>query len=453
MKSPSCSPGKLLTYIFYLSVFYFLLLGWRPAKAQTPIVQKSLVVGDTVPDVAIANILHYKKTDAKLSDFKGKLLIIDFWATWCSPCVSMIPTIDSLQKQFEGQVQFLSVTNQSKAHVTTFEDKYFKRFARRIQIPAITSDTVLSRLFYHTSIPHYVWINSSGVVEAVTELKEITAENISAFLKKRTLVLSQKQDAKAVGYNKDKPFLADRNGGDGSGLIFHSVLTGFTPGIPGGFSWKIDQKTGRKISVINCSRLWLYRIAYAKPGGWFDEGSVVIESRDSSRLTSTLYGQDYLRWLGDDNGFCYEIIVPASFQSKTNTLMQQDLKNFFPEFEARVITQRKPCLVLTRSSGSAQPKKSEGGSYEIKLDRFDWTVRNASLGKLVERLNKTQNYPLTIVDESGFEGAVDLDVHTGLSDLNGLNKELEGYGLRFEKKEADQQVLVIADSQNPSKSK
>ena len=52
----------------------------------------------------------------KLADFKGKLLYIDCWASWCTPCRGQIPYLKSLEKEYEGQdITFISVSlDQSK---------------------------------------------------------------------------------------------------------------------------------------------------------------------------------------------------------------------------------------------------------------------------------------------------------------------------------------------------
>lgn len=65
-------------------------------------------VGNLAP---VANILDQDSIIISTEVFKGKLLIIDFWATWCSPCISEIPKFKDLEKKYESdKVEFITVS-------------------------------------------------------------------------------------------------------------------------------------------------------------------------------------------------------------------------------------------------------------------------------------------------------------------------------------------------------
>jgi thiol-disulfide isomerase/thioredoxin len=83
---------------------------------------RNLAVGKTAPDAESVNLAGKA---VKLSDYKGKVVVLDFWATWCGPCRSMIPHERELVKKYEGKpFVFISVSaDKKKDTVKEFLDK------------------------------------------------------------------------------------------------------------------------------------------------------------------------------------------------------------------------------------------------------------------------------------------------------------------------------------------
>lgn len=68
----------------------------------------ALKVGDVFPDFKL------QTADGRLvslSDFRGGSLVVNFWATWCPPCIHEMPSLDQLGKRFRGRpVSFLAIS-------------------------------------------------------------------------------------------------------------------------------------------------------------------------------------------------------------------------------------------------------------------------------------------------------------------------------------------------------
>jgi thiol-disulfide isomerase/thioredoxin len=58
-----------------------------------------------------AETLDKKKFD--LASLKGKLVIVNFWASWCGPCVEEVPSLIKLVKEFKGDVQLVAISGDS----------------------------------------------------------------------------------------------------------------------------------------------------------------------------------------------------------------------------------------------------------------------------------------------------------------------------------------------------
>lgn len=78
----------------------------QPTSEQEPIVPVG--IGTQAPDWDLKEWSDGK--DRKLSDFRGKVLVLDFWGIWCSPCVTAIPSMQALAEKYESKdVVFLGI--------------------------------------------------------------------------------------------------------------------------------------------------------------------------------------------------------------------------------------------------------------------------------------------------------------------------------------------------------
>lgn len=76
--------------IFCLSIF---MIGMLSSSTKTNNLKKNIAPNFTVRDI--------KGNQFNLSDFKGKVIILDFWATWCPPCRAEIPGFNELYAKYK----------------------------------------------------------------------------------------------------------------------------------------------------------------------------------------------------------------------------------------------------------------------------------------------------------------------------------------------------------------
>lgn len=74
------------------------------------------------PSPVFNNYESYKGKPMSLSDFKGKYVYIDLWASWCKPCIAQIPYLKSLKKEYKGKnLEIVSISTDSDRRSGTWE--------------------------------------------------------------------------------------------------------------------------------------------------------------------------------------------------------------------------------------------------------------------------------------------------------------------------------------------
>ena len=170
------------------------------SSAQAPPV-KTLTVGDTVPDITFQKVINSNDTILNLSDFKDKFIILDFWAVWCGACISELPRLDSLQQKYKDRLSIILVNCMRRSHdsekrirdlfTKNWQQVYHKDFNCLV---VADSSTQFRHLFSFKVIPHYVWIDTKGVIQAITSSAEVTEGNIAMMLRGKKMSLPVKQD-------------------------------------------------------------------------------------------------------------------------------------------------------------------------------------------------------------------------------------------------------------------
>ena len=79
-----------------------------------------LAPGDPAPPVVVAAVVQGNPVETFTSD---KVYVVEFWATWCGPCLAGMPHISTLQEEYGDEVQFIGVTREDEGTVSGFMDQ------------------------------------------------------------------------------------------------------------------------------------------------------------------------------------------------------------------------------------------------------------------------------------------------------------------------------------------
>lgn len=115
------------------------------------------------------NLFYAKGKEFKqdLFQYKNKIVILDFWATWCGSCVKKLPLLDSLQKAYPDELAIIPISSTTSADKMENIEQVFlgkRKPFQPLAIPTIINDKKLWALFPHHALSHVVWIQDGRVL-------------------------------------------------------------------------------------------------------------------------------------------------------------------------------------------------------------------------------------------------------------------------------------------------
>jgi thiol-disulfide isomerase/thioredoxin len=163
-----------------LLLVILLFVHFQTAGAQSDLI---LRVGDQPPELDFTVVKgSAEPPELNWTHLAGRVVVIDFWATWCTPCIKAIPQLNALVEKFKDRpVTFLSITYEPRQMVLPFLTKHPMN-----SIVGSDNDFAMFRSFKAWGIPMVVLVNAEQRIAGVIHPDHLTAAMIDDVLEGRT---------------------------------------------------------------------------------------------------------------------------------------------------------------------------------------------------------------------------------------------------------------------------
>lgn len=147
------SPILLVLIVFALAFIQ------RDKSSKTLQKSEPLKIGSLAPDFTFPDL---NDSERKLSDYRGKVVFINIWATWCPPCIYEMPSMQRLYDQLKGEdfeILAISIDALGKQVVEPFIQKYHLTF------PILLDPTgKIKKLYATTGVPESFIVDKNGIL-------------------------------------------------------------------------------------------------------------------------------------------------------------------------------------------------------------------------------------------------------------------------------------------------
>lgn len=430
----------------------------------------NLTIGDVVPELEINNVLNNGRTAVHLQDlYKKGGMIINFWATWCPPCIEEQQLLDSLLVHRFPELSVLSITYEDSSKVTRFLAK--SGMPRSSTMFIATNDTTLNTYFKHRIIPHNIWVDRKGIVRAISGGNEISAENIEEFLQGNVRDIYFKNDD--ISFDFSKPYHLED-----SLIEYRSLIAGYNARITSGAGYNPTEKPYKRFFGRNLPIIDLFWMAYCNQlTNRVNLNLIELRTNDSikflyPRTHRSLFDRSRYNNPGDnfadnerrwkeDNLYCYDLILPKNVDRRLlSRYMFEDLRRYFEieaGIEAEIENRDILCKVVTFDSVRfGKPKRAEENSRSIFGFRDSMLViQNRTIERLLSDLiahkngSKTKVREQPYIDKTGIDYPIDLKIHVGnqgkASTIQAIWDALKKAGFVYEIERTNYPILVLTD--------
>lgn len=440
---------------------------------------RPMKIGAKMPDIEIGKIYNDPVfPDGKIvriSDYKGKLLLLDTWGILCGACIAQFPKLQKLQAKFGESIKILPVAVDKKMTNTRRTLEKWKGTPKEMKLPTIVIELNQPEYKFEEYFPDkgrggntIVWIDQNGYFMEITDEYAVNEKNIQDILNGIKLPFREKKIPGAYYHPLDSPvreFLVRKNPKvklkTGSVLASYIDTIGTSTGLEeftkdpdyyhllgqNSTMYELFRSAYREVSEHNKQLFANFSIAAKKV-------SVETKNRNlKDRYEVMHYANNWGQYEFQDNHlFNYELTIAKSGLTRKDHYRYaiKDMERLFgvkTSIEKRKLKylalKLKPNGIKDLTRLVRNPPMHQAGDADYNGYQY---LPNWTLDKLVSGLNVMTPFRTMIVNETNYDQKINILKPIYTPDLKTIESFLDSYGLKLVEAETEIEVLVIKDA-------
>ena len=110
-------------------------------------------------------------------DLRGRTVVLEFWATWCGPCLAAVPHMNELATEFKDEVVFIAITDEAEEKTRRVRERIPMR-----SVLGFDTDKSMHRDYAVRAIPRTIVVDDKGFVAAITHPNQLTSERLQRYI-------------------------------------------------------------------------------------------------------------------------------------------------------------------------------------------------------------------------------------------------------------------------------
>lgn len=361
-------------------------------------------VGEKVPKYIFTEILNNNKKSFD-TDKQKKPYIIEFWATWCAPCIPAMKKLENIQKKYGENLEIITVSTDSRKNLS----RYIENTKTNLKI---AFDTIHLSVFKYKNIPHTILVDKNGYIKAVTTPDKISDEILSDLIAGKEINIVSQEYLSKSNFVLDKEF---KNNDYQFKLTSENKQLSFKNEI------KKNEK-GEPVS-LEFNNVSIYRLLF-----------------DIYQLSSVskIYEE---KPFSNKNKYCFKLEQSTNFDKKllenAKEILNQNL-----EIKAQLVEKTIDSLyVLEISDKTNFPKASTEKEKYYEFHGPSYKGRKITSYNLIEYLENEIQKP--IKDKTNLDFDFDIELNWSYTDKKSLDEELKKYGFVLKKSSVPEKITLL----------